>query len=82
MSIPTAAELLEIFRKEDKLPAFALGSVDEDYVSGKPKILFDGETVVSTKTYPYLETYTPTAADRVLLARVGGSYVVLGKVVN
>lgn len=60
---------------------FKLGTIQGDYVSGRPKIVFDGETATSEKTYPYLGSYTPTAGDRVLVAMVGHSGVVIGKIV-
>jgi hypothetical protein len=55
----------------------SFGTVDPAYVSGKPRIQFDGETIVSGKAYPYLASYTPAAGDRVMIVRG----VVLGKVV-
>lgn len=58
---------------------FKLGRIDPAYVSGRPRIIFEGESQASVKAYPYLSSYTPTAGDVVLLARVGNSYIVLGK---
>lgn len=57
-----------------------LGSIDAAYSSGRPKILFDGETVVSGKAYPYLASYTPVAGHRVLLLRAGHAWVVVGRI--
>lgn len=48
---------------------------------GRPVLLFDGEDTPSTRTYPRLSSYTPTAGDRVLVVVHGGSAVVLGKIV-
>ncbi|WP_315122346.1 hypothetical protein [uncultured Clostridium sp.] len=45
------------------------------------KIKFDGEAVESQKIYKRLGSYSPTKGDRVLLASVSGTYVVLGKVI-
>lgn len=50
--------------------------------SGKPQIRFDGETSATTKQYPWLASYTPTSGDRVLLAKVSGIYVILGKIMT
>lgn len=61
--------------------SFRLGTIPGDYVSGRPTVQFDGESTASTRTYPYLASYTPAAGDRVLVAMVGHSGVVLGKVV-
>ena len=36
-----------------------------DYVSGAPRLIFDGETTATLKGYPYLGTYTPVAGHRV-----------------
>lgn len=65
----------------NKKPAFRLGVIPSDYVSGRPQVIFDGETDPSVRTYPYLDSYTPAADDRVLVAMVGHGGVVLGKVV-
>lgn len=56
-----------------------LGTIDPSYISGLPKIKFDGESVVSEKRYPCLNTYYPQPNDRVVLAPVGTSYVILGR---
>jgi hypothetical protein len=61
--------------KNEKVIRFA--TVDPDYSSGRPKLIFDGETVVSGKAYPYLESYTPQANDRVMVVKG----VVVGKIV-
>lgn len=61
--------------------AFSLGTIDSSYSSGRPKIVFDGETVASSKAYPYLASYTPVANHRVLIANIGGSHVVIGRIV-
>lgn len=58
----------------------SLGKIDPAYATGRPKIVFDGDTSASGKAYPYLSSYTPSANDRVLIANVGGSHVVLGKI--
>ncbi len=44
------------------------------------KLKFDGETQQSEKTYSRLASYSPAAGDRVLLARTGATYVILGKI--
>ena len=71
-------EFLNILKNDEK-KVFKLGKIDPNYVSGDPKILFDGETQVSTKTYKTIN-YTPAAGDRVLLVSIAGTYLVLGKV--
>ena len=60
---------------------YRLGVVDSIYINGRPQIVFDGETVASTKQYPYMASYTPTAGDRVLMLIVANSFVILGKII-
>lgn len=66
---------------EDDAPQYAMGTIDSAYASGRPRVLFDGETVLGGKLYPYLASYTPVASHRVLLAPAGSSYVILGRIV-
>lgn len=75
----TAEEFVKMLGKQDAVGAFRFGSISSIYATGDPAIQFDGETIESGKTYKCLDCYHPKAGDRVLLARVGGSYVVLGK---
>jgi len=50
--------------------------------SGQPMVTFDGETAESSKRYKRLSSYSsPTVGDRVMLAEIAGTYVILGKVV-
>lgn len=49
--------------------------------AGRPIIRFHGEKEDSLKKYKYLVTYIPTLGDIVLLAKISGTYVILGKVV-
>lgn len=61
--------------KEDKKSLFRLGTIVNS------KVQFDGESTVSGKTYKRLSSYTISNGDRVLLVRIAGTYVILGKVV-
>lgn len=61
--------------------AAKIGTIPAGYTTGRPTILFDGESTASTKTYSYLGSYTPTIGDRVLLISAGTSWVILGKIV-
>ena len=59
-----------------------LGEVDS-YVPGTGvTLLIDGEDAPTTKAYSFLGSYVPTPGDRVLIAKVSGTYVVLGAVVK
>jgi hypothetical protein len=55
-----------------------LGTIDPAYTSGLPRITFDGETILSGRGYPWASPYRPVANDRVVLAPVGRSYLILG----
>ncbi len=45
------------------------------------KVIFNGETVVSSKAYKRLASYTtPQVGDKVALIQVSGTYLILGKV--
>jgi hypothetical protein len=56
-----------------------LGTVTSDYVSGNPKVKFDRDDAASGKTYQYNKALTLAANDRVIMQRVGNSWVVMGK---
>lgn len=43
-------------------------------------ILIDGEAEPTKKDYLFLGSYIPKVNDRVLIARIGSSYVVLGNI--
>lgn len=62
-------------REEDKLIRFA--KVDPNYTSGRPSLIFDGESTPTVKKYPYLGGYTPVANDRVQV--IGG--VIQGNII-
>jgi hypothetical protein len=81
----TATQLRDIIRdivRQERKPMTKLGTIPATYTTGKPTVQFDGESSASTKQYPYLASYTPTAGDRVLLLRVGTGWVIAGKVIS
>ena len=50
-------------------------------LEGSPLIRFDGETTASQKLYKRMASYTsPAVNDRVLLLRISGTYIILGKI--
>lgn len=76
------AKFLEIISPERGDPTvFKIGTIPAGYVSGRPTVKFDGESAASVRLYPYLGSYTPAANDRVLVAMVGHSGVILGKII-
>lgn len=56
-----------------------LGSIDVNYTSGTPKVLFDGESTISDRGYSWVGSYTPVNGERVFLIPVGQSYIIGGK---
>lgn len=52
-----------------------------DVEFGKPLLRFSGEKQESQKEYKFLASYAPQARDKVLLARMGKTYIILGKIV-
>ena len=57
-----------------------LATVDAAYLGvGNPKVTFDSETGLTTRTYPFLGN-TPAAGSRVLMQPAGGSWVIAGAV--
>jgi hypothetical protein len=53
----------QIKKKPKKRTKYA--TIDPTYTSGAPCLIFDGESAVTLKAYPYLGTYTPVAGHRV-----------------
>lgn len=77
-------QILEEFysSKQRVSPTFRLGTVDLAYTTGLPKVLLDGDETITIKQYSHLRNYSPTAGDRVMLALVGSTYIVLGRIRN
>lgn len=77
--VPSASEFFSNINNNKDNKAFKLATVTA-VSSGSPKIKFDGENTASLKQYAYIDGYIPVIGDRVLLASVGGSYIVIGKI--
>lgn len=71
----------ELDRTRASSPRTRLAVIDPAHTTGRPRVTFDGEATLSTKTYPHLSSYTPAAGDRVLLVPSGTSYVIVGEVI-
>lgn len=56
-----------------------IGTVKSSTSGAGVTVQIDGESSATTKKYTYLSSYTPAVNDRVLIAEVAGSYVILGK---
>ena len=46
--------------------------------TGRPALVFPGETEASKKTYPYNGVYTPVAGDLVIIMRLGETWFIVG----
>lgn len=70
------AELVEkeVRRQLENLQTTRLGTITD--VNG-PKVRFDGENAASGKAYKYVKSYSPVLNDRVLLLKVGNSWMII-----
>lgn len=78
MNMTEFVSLVQKLIDKNKTVSFVLGKIDPNYTSGNPKIVFDGETAPSSKRYTKLSSYQVQPNDRVILAKIGRTYVVLG----
>jgi len=76
----TAEEFVLVLDDTKEENNFKLATVVDLFENNTAKIKFDGEDVPSEKQYAYLKSYTPEVGDRILLAAIGGTYIILGKV--
>jgi len=67
--------------EQKKQDVYRLAKVVPEYLSGRPKVIFDGEEEEGGREYPHLDSYSPAAGDRVILMRAGRTWVILGKIV-
>jgi hypothetical protein len=73
-------EIIEDMIKRKVYIPFSLGRIDPFYSGGKPRVIFDGENKPSYKRYTHLSSYKPVANDRVLMANIAGTHVILGSI--
>ena len=59
-----------------------LGTISAVDADNGLQLIIDGEDEPTTKKYTYMASYVPSSNDRVLVEEVGGSYVIMGKVIN
>lgn len=59
-----------------------LGTISAVDADDGLQLIIDGEDIPTTKKYTYMSSYVPTADDRVLIEEIGGSYVIIGKVIS
>lgn len=46
------------------------------------RVQIDGDPDGTVKKYRHLASYIPAVGDRVLIEKIGGSYVILGKLIK
>ena len=68
-NIPTSKDIVEMFKNPEQQKLVRFATIDSEYTSGRPSVIFDGEDTATLKKYPYISTYTPTAGDRVMLIK-------------
>lgn len=59
-----------------------LGTISAVDADNGLQLIIDGEDTPTTKKYNYMASYVPSANDRVLVEEVGGSYVIIGKIIS
>ncbi len=72
-------EANDFIQEPEKQEVFRLGVVVELFSNKTAKIKFDGEETASQKQYAYLNNYSPVVGDRVVMAALSGTYIILGK---
>ena len=48
--------------------------------AGAASVIIDSEDTATKKMYKSINSYSPKVGDRVLLDRIGGSYVIIGSI--
>jgi hypothetical protein len=87
MILPSAEDFLETVNPKEATrdnPPLVRGKVSASYTSGPVPVAFGADLAASSKGYYVLTPYTgpPAANDNVALAKMGNSYVIVGKIVN
>jgi hypothetical protein len=59
--------------------SFRLAKIDT-VTSDGATVVFEGESTSSGKSYSIVQSYFPTANDRVILLQISGTYIILGSV--
>ena len=67
MAIPDSKKFVRMFKNRDMPVVVQFAKIDPSYSSGRPRLIFDGEQSVTSKSYPYAGIYDPQANDRVMV---------------
>lgn len=80
--IDSAEELYaeEVGTGEKQERCFHMAVVKGFFEDGCAKVQFDGDAQPSEKKYAYINTFLPEKGDKVLIGKVGASYVIIGKI--
>lgn len=79
--IPSTEDFLKLSEPpEQQQGTLKLATVTSLFENGTAKVKFDGEETASEKQYSYLSSYGPESNDRVVMASIAGTYIILGKV--
>lgn len=60
-------DFIDAFKNEEQPRLVRFATIADGYVSGRPHLIFDGESVATVKAYPKLKSYTPVAGERVIV---------------
>lgn len=75
IDVDTFLNLTEPDNKNQVVVKF--GTIVSNYTTGRPRVIIDGNTAATVKTYPYLASYTPAANHRVVIVQG----VVMGRII-
>jgi hypothetical protein len=71
-------EVIDAVSSKARKSSTRIATVDPSYSgTGDPRITFDGEATMSTKTYPYIGG-APRPGDRVTMSSIGSGWVITG----
>lgn len=60
-------DFIDAFKNEEPERLVRFATIANGYTTGRPRLIFDGESTPTGKAYPKLKTYTPVAGERVIV---------------
>lgn len=60
-------DFLDAFKNEKQTRIVRYATIADGYTTGRPHLVFDGETAPTGKAYAKLKSYTPIAGERVVV---------------
>lgn len=61
------SDFLGAFKNEAPERTVRFATIANGYTTGRPRLIFDGESTPTGKRYPKLKSYTPVAGERVIV---------------